>query len=43
MMTAMFWGLGFYAGFVGNHEELDLVTGEFKNLLIGKLWDWKTP
>jgi AcrR family transcriptional regulator len=42
MMTAMFWGMGFYAGFVGNHEELNLITGEFKNLLIGKLWDWKT-
>ena len=42
MMTAMFWGMGFYAGFVGNHEELDLITREFKSLLIGKLWDWKT-
>ena len=42
MMTAMFWGMGFYAGFVGNHEELELITGEFKNLLIGKLWEWKT-
>jgi AcrR family transcriptional regulator len=42
MMTAMFWGMGFYAGFVGNHEELELITDEFKNLLIGKLWDWKT-
>jgi AcrR family transcriptional regulator len=43
MLTAMFWGMGFYAGFVGSHEDLDLVTAEFKNLLIGKLWDWKTP
>ena len=42
MMTAMFWGMGFYAGFVGSHEELDLITDEFKSLLIGKLWDWKT-
>jgi AcrR family transcriptional regulator len=42
MMTAMFWGMGFYAGFVGSHEELELITGEFKNLLVGKLWDWKT-
>jgi AcrR family transcriptional regulator len=41
MMTAMFWGMGFYAGFVGSHEELELITGEFKNLLIGKLWEWK--
>jgi AcrR family transcriptional regulator len=38
MLTAMFWGMGFYAGFVGSHEDLDLITAEFKNLLIGKLW-----
>jgi AcrR family transcriptional regulator len=43
MMTAMFWGMGFYAGFAGSHEELDMITSEFKNLLIGKLWEWKTP
>jgi AcrR family transcriptional regulator len=42
MMTAMFWGMGFYAGFVGSHEELELITDEFKDLLVGKLWDWKT-
>lgn len=42
MMNAMFWGMGFYAGFVGNHGDLDLITNEFKNLLIGKLWEWKT-
>jgi AcrR family transcriptional regulator len=42
MMTAMFWGMGFYAGFVGDHQELDLITGQFKDLLTGKLWDWKT-
>jgi len=43
MMTAMFWGMGFYAGFVGSHEELEMMTTEFKNLLIGNLWEWKTP
>lgn len=42
MLTAMFWGMGFYAGFVGSHEDLDLITDQFKNLLIGKLWHWKT-
>jgi AcrR family transcriptional regulator len=41
MMTAMFWGIGFYAGFVGSHEELKVITGEFKDLLIGELWEWK--
>jgi len=43
MMTAMFWGMGFYAGFAGSHEELEMITTEFKNLLTGKLWEWKTP
>jgi AcrR family transcriptional regulator len=42
MMTAMFWGMGFYAGFVGSHEELEVITSEFKNLLTGKLWELKT-
>jgi AcrR family transcriptional regulator len=42
MMTAMFWGMGFYAGFVGSHDELKVITDEFKQLLTGKLWDWKT-
>ena len=42
MMTAMFWGMGFYAGFIGSHEELEMITGEFKNLLIGRLWSWNT-
>jgi AcrR family transcriptional regulator len=42
MMTAMVWGMGFYAGFVGSHEELERITDEFKDLLVGKLWDWKS-
>jgi AcrR family transcriptional regulator len=41
VMTAMFWGMGFYAGFVGSHEELEMITEHFKKLMIGKLWDWK--
>ncbi len=41
VMTAMFWGMGFYAGFVGNHEELEMITDHFKKLMVGKLWDWK--
>jgi AcrR family transcriptional regulator len=42
VMTAMFWGMGFYAGFVGSHDELEMITEQFKQLMIGKLWDWKT-
>lgn len=41
MMTAMLWGMGFYAGFVGGHTELKTITDEFKRLLMGKLWDWQ--
>jgi AcrR family transcriptional regulator len=42
VMTAMFWGMGFYAGFVGSHQELEMITEHFKKLLVGKLWDWKS-
>jgi AcrR family transcriptional regulator len=42
VMTAMLWGMGFYAGFVGTHEELEMITEQFKRLMIGKLWDWKS-
>jgi len=42
MLAAMFWGLGLYAGFVGSHDELKVITEEFKRLLVGKLWEWKT-
>ena len=38
----MFWGMGFYAGFVGSHEELEMITEQFKKLMVGKLWDWKS-
>ena len=41
MLTAMFWGMAFYAGFVGSHEELEAITDEFKRLLVGKLWNWR--
>jgi AcrR family transcriptional regulator len=38
MLVAMLWGMGFYAGFVGNHEELERITDQFKLLLENKLW-----
>ena len=28
MLVAVMWGMGFYAGFVGNHEELSAVARE---------------
>ena len=42
MMNAMFWGMGFYAGFIGDHDELKRITDSFKQLLTGKLWEWKS-
>jgi AcrR family transcriptional regulator len=38
MLVAMMWGMGFYAGFVGNHEELSAVAEKFQLLLANKLW-----
>jgi hypothetical protein len=31
--------MGFYAGFVGNHEELDAVVHKFELLMANKLWN----
>ena len=38
MLVAMMWGIGFYAGFVGNHQELSGVVEKFQLLLANKLW-----
>ena len=38
MLVAMMWGIGFYAGFVGNHEEVSGVAEKFQLLLANKLW-----
>lgn len=41
MLTAVLWGMGFYAGFVGSHDELKSVTHQFRKLMTGALWDLK--
>lgn len=41
MLVSMLWGMGFYAGFVGSHEELEVITEQFRLLLKGQLWDLK--
>jgi len=41
MLVSMLWGMGFYAGFVGSHEELEVITEQFRMLLKGQLWDLK--
>ena len=38
MLVAVMWGMGFYAGFVGNHEELASVVHKFELLMANKLW-----
>lgn len=37
LLTAVLWGLGFYAGFVGSRQELEVVTGNLRSLLTGAL------
>jgi AcrR family transcriptional regulator len=38
MLVAVMWGMGFYAGFVGNHDELAAVMHKFELLMANKLW-----
>lgn len=38
MLVAAFWGLGFYAGFVGDQDRLDRMTGEFMSLFGTGSW-----
>ena len=38
MLVAVVWGMGFYAGFVGNREELGSVVRNLELLLANKLW-----
>jgi AcrR family transcriptional regulator len=38
MLVAVMWGMGFYAGFVGSHEELTSVVQKFELLMANKLW-----
>lgn len=38
MFMAVMWGLGFYAGFVGDNERLVAITDQFLELLNGKAW-----
>jgi len=41
MLVAMLWGIGFYAGFVGDHDDLDRVTEQLKLLLQQQLWEFQ--
>lgn len=41
MLVAVLWGMGFYAGFVGSHDELKRITGQLRLLLEQRLWTLK--
>ncbi len=38
MLVAVMWGMGFYAGFVGDHDELASVVHKFELLMANRLW-----
>lgn len=38
MLVAVVWGMGFYAGFVGNREERVAVVRVLERMLANKLW-----
>jgi hypothetical protein len=38
MLLAVLWGMGFYAGFIGGHDQLETITDHLRRLLVGKLW-----
>lgn len=38
MLVAVMWGMGFYAGYVGNSDELGVIVDKFELLMANKLW-----
>jgi len=38
MLIAVMWGMGFYAGYVGNTDELGVIVDKFELLMANKLW-----
>jgi len=39
MLVSLLWGMCFYAGFVGSHDQLAVITEQFRLLLSGRLWE----
>jgi AcrR family transcriptional regulator len=39
MLVAVMWGMGFYAGFVGDHDELGAMVHKFELLMANRLWN----
>lgn len=42
MLVAVLWGMGFYAGFVGGHDELERITAQLTLLLEHRLWELRS-
>ena len=38
LLVAVTWGMGFYAGYVGSHDELGVIVEKLELLLANKLW-----
>lgn len=38
MLVAVMWGMGFYAGCVGSHDELEAVVAQLELMMANKLW-----
>jgi hypothetical protein len=38
MLVAVMWGMGFYAGYVGSHTQLEAIVDKLELLLANKLW-----
>ncbi|MBU9762290.1 TetR/AcrR family transcriptional regulator [Mycobacterium sp. TNTM28] len=38
MLVAVMWGMGFYAGYVGDRDELAVIVDKFELLMANKLW-----
>jgi AcrR family transcriptional regulator len=42
MLVAVLWGMGFYAGFVGDHDQLERITEQLTLLLEQRLWELRS-
>jgi AcrR family transcriptional regulator len=38
LLLATLWGMAFYAGFVGTHQELEALVDQMRQVLTGKVW-----
>jgi AcrR family transcriptional regulator len=38
MLVAVMWGMGFYAGYVGDKDQLEIIVDKFELLMANKLW-----